>query len=144
MAIILTPSLQGKFSYILIKDPALDTEREGFTESWEQFLEHGTMPMLKDGLEPTLFELELPTDAELNARITAKHSIDGMAPWAMDLASYSIKGVGNLKNQDGSNLELKFERVNGFPKLCKEHRDLFGVEIMQELGLRCYARQSPS
>ena len=140
---LLQPSLMGEFTHILSRDPALDTEAEGFAEAYEQFLEHGTMPPLKPGEDPTIFTLKLVSDAELDAKIRGKLDNVGSA-WSVETASYCLRSIKNLRDEDGNEFVLKFERVDGFEKVCREHRNLLGREILAELGSICIGRQSPS
>lgn len=140
---LLEPALMGEFTYISLNDSALDTDAEGFSDAWEQFIEHGKMPPLKPGEEPTVFRLRPVTDAELDARIRGKLDGVGIA-WAVETACYSLVGIDNLKDSEGRPFVLEFEMVHGFRKVCKEHRNLLGRELLTELGQVCIGKQSPS
>lgn len=140
---LLDPNLQGEFTHISVADPALDRDAEDFESKWEQYMETGSMPPLKDGEEPTVFKLKPIEDAELDAKIRGKIDGTGIA-WAVETACYSLKAIDNLRDHNGKKFELKFESVDGFRKVCREHRNLLGRELLAELGLVCIGKQSPS
>ena len=140
---LLDPSLQGEFTYISINDPALDKDADGFEDAWERFIDCGELPPIKNGEEPTVFRLKPVDDAELDAQIRGKLDSIGIR-WAVETASYSLVGIDNLRDKDGHEFKLGFEMVNGFRKVCKEHRNLLGRELLTELGQVCIGKQSPS
>lgn len=146
MALRLEPlSLNGKFSYVSANDPALDRDAEDFEESWEKYLEGGlALPPIKNGEEPTVFELTPVTDAELSAHIQGKLDDTVGQKWAVEMASYCLTGIQNLTDSEGNPFRLKFDRVLGFNKVCKEHRNLIGKDLLVELGFRVINRKSPS
>ena len=133
----------GEFTHILSKDPALDTDADGFDEKYSLFMETGALPPIKPGEEPTVFVLKPVADAELDASIRGKLDNIGTA-WAVEMASYCLREVQNLVDSNGSKFELKHERINGFDKVCRDHRNLLGREILAELGSVCIGKQSPS
>ena len=140
---LLEPSLMGPFTHILSKDPALDTETDGFADAYQMFLETGAMPPLRPGETPTVFNLMPVTDAELEAEIRGKLDTIGQR-WAVETASYSLMSIDNLRDSDGNEFKLEHETVNGFKKVCRAHRNLLGREILNELGTICINKQSPS
>jgi hypothetical protein len=141
---LLNPSLMGEFTHILSTDPALDTEAKDFKDAFKRFQEDGTLPPLKNGLEPTVFTLAKLTDTEKLAEITGVLERVGQEAWAVELACYSLKSISNLKDPNGEDFKLDFETVGGFRKVCKEHRDMMGPQVLKELGLIVLSKQSPS
>jgi len=135
----------GKFSRVSISDPAIDKTGDDFSEQWQRYNDGATpMPPLVNGEEPTVFELTPVTDAELLAHIEGKLDDKVGQKWAVEMASYCLTGVQNLTDEDGKPFELKFERVNGFNRVCKEHRNLIGRDLLVELGFAVINRKSPS
>jgi hypothetical protein len=132
------------FTHILSSDPALDAEAEGFADAFKRFMETGSQPPVKNGEEPTVFTLEQIKDAEKLADMKGKLERSGTEAWAVEVACYSLKSIANLRDQDGKPFELRFEMVNGFRKVCKEHRDMMGTDVLKELGTVVLGRQSPS
>ena len=141
---LLNPSLMGEFTHILSTDPALDTEAEGFVDAYKRFQETGEPPPIKNGMKPTVFTLEHVTDAEKLAEIHGKLERYGTQAYAIELGCYALKGVSGLKDNAGQDFALKFELVDGFRKVCKDHRDAMGPELLKELGLTVHNKQSPS
>jgi hypothetical protein len=140
---LINPSLMSRFTHILSSDPALDKDAEGFKEAYERFLETGAKPPIKNGEEPTVFHLEPLKDAELDAA-TRGQLANGGSAWAVETACYALKQIDNLRDHDGKPFVLEFEMVNGFEKVCKEHRNLMGREVLAELGTVVIGKQSPS
>jgi len=133
----------GPFTHILSKDPALDTEAEGFADAYSRFLETGVLPPLKPGEEPTVFNLTPVTDAELDAEIRGKLDSIGQR-WAVETASYCLTSIDNLRDGEGNEFKLQHDTINGFKKVCRDHRNLLGREILNELGTICINKSSPS
>lgn len=140
---LLDPSLQNEFTHISMNDSALDRDADGFQDAWEAFLETGKLPPMKPGDEPTVFRLKPITDAELSAKIKGKLDSIGTA-WAVETACYSLVAVENVRDKDGNPFRLEHVMVDGFKKVCKEHQNLLGEQLLSELGQRCIGRQSPS
>lgn len=140
---LIDPSLQGAFTHISVSDPALDRDAEDFAAKWEQYLETGSMPPIKNGEQPTVFRLEPIKDAELDAKVRGKIDATGIA-WAVEVASYSLVAIDNLRDAEGKKFVLEHETVDGFRKVKREHRNLLGRELLSELGLVCIGKQSPS
>jgi len=138
---LLQPSLMGSFTHILSTDPALDKDAEGFKEGYEQFLETGAQPPVKNGEMPTIFTLEPLKDAELDAA-TRGHLSKGGTAWAVETACYCLTKIENLKDAEGKDFALEFEMVNGFRKVCKEHRNMMGREVLAELGTIVIGKQN--
>lgn len=141
---LLNPSLMGEFTHILSTDPALDMEAEGFVDAYKRFQASGELPPIKNGESPTVFHLEHVTDAEKLAEIKGKLEQYGTEAYAIELGCYSLKSITGLKDHEGKTFELKFEYVNGFRKVCKDHRDMMGNDLLKELGMVALNKQSPS
>ena len=128
-------SLNDSFSYISLSDGAVDTECETFKEDWERYRDGNVdSPPLKDGEEPTIFELTPIASVSQRALLQGVLDAHGRTAWAVATAAQGITNISGLKGEDGKAFKLLRVRVDGYSTIVEEQLSLLGREVLSEIG----------
>lgn len=138
MAIKLQPAtLSEPFSYISLHDDALDMERPTFADEFALFKDGVGPPPLKEGVEPTVWELQPIADAQLQGILDGVREEHGRTLWFIATACVGIVGVSGAPKELG-----KIERIRsneGYQTLSKRQQDMLGGALLAELGVQIIA-----
>ena len=147
MAIRLTAaSLSDKFEYISRLDEAVDTDRDDFDGEWKRYRDgapEAECP-LKDGIEPTRWELTPITDSRQRSHLQGFQEKHGSSGLMVAYAACGITGVTNLLDEDGKAVKLKRIREDGYWTVSEAQLSKIPAEVLVEIGAVLLTHNIPS
>lgn len=123
-----------KLRYIYPGDPALDKDNAAF--DWDAFFRTGDAKYapLKDGLQPTWFQLRRLTPKQFRHVMRQDAEFDK----CYEAVAYGLVGVDGFLGADGREVTWKPPRRTDLGERASDETlaELFAVELFRELGLR--------
>ena len=147
MAIQCNPAvLAGPFSFISAHDSAVDTEKATFADEWRRYVEGapGAEPPLKEGEEPTVWELTPITSVRLLSQLRGVLDEHGRTAWCIATAAFAITGVEGLLDDSGKPMQLKYQRHEGFTTLTEAMLDMIGGAVLADIGVTVINHKLPN
>lgn len=115
--ILKTKTLVGTYVHVLLTDPALDHEADGFVDAYRIAMDTGQLDKLplKPGQQPLVWEFtQVGPDETAWLLDRAHHGQNGFALDAVALALVKVRGLKNEKGEDAKLVRRFSARRGGF------------------------------
>ncbi len=139
-------SLSKPFSFISRHDEAVDTKRKGFADEWKRYRDGapGAEPPLKDGIEPTVWELSPITGSRHRGQLQGILDEHGKTAWFIANAASGITNVTGLLDENGETVRLEFTMEDGYRCIAESQLADIPPEVLVEIGTALVTHNIPN